>query len=175
MKDKANIEGARRSARCILTAAKKAFTPEGGRATFENSAFGALTLSAFYPEDAAPIIAQAKAGDPLAIAAVEKAVAAFVAIDEPLPEPLKRFFFDSMVSGNKPKRKPGKSPQDHHARNQWIALAVRVAMSYGFDRTRNRAHKYPSACSIVQETLASLGVHMTERNVETITEDMPSQ
>lgn len=123
------------------------------------------------------LIDEASAGSAEAHQAVCEIIAEHIKDEISLPLFLRDFLLD-ILSGKrtKPERKKGWNPSDRYGRDSSICLVVaRLTHEGGLNRTRDpkRTNK-PSACSIVAEVLAELGVQrISERAVEEITK--PSQ
>jgi hypothetical protein len=168
---KPNLEAARKSARVILRGVRAGRGPRA----YRYDVFTQVTDSRFDPQAAkatAEVIKAARAGDSDARAALHDAIAWMIREKEQLPDPLRDYLLELLSVDTGP-RKRGPQPHQHHLRDGLIAHAVRAVMDHGYDHRRNRATKTPSACSIVAEVLAEMGVHMTEKNVEKVSRPRP--
>ena len=88
-----------------------------------------------------------------------------------MPQFLLDYLKDLLAFANK-KGKPGTSPGDRHVRNKCIAHLIKLAAGFGFNPTRSDASKNkdggPSGCSIVRDELEQVGIHLSEKGVEKI-------
>jgi hypothetical protein len=165
-------DGAKQAVRLILGAAQSILKgAAAGRELFQRESFDQAVFS-----ESTKAIERAKRGDRDARMGVHRAIAGFLTVGEPLPEPLRDYLVELLLADDRWSGRRGRRP-DNHARDRLIAHAVRVAVEeYGFDRTRNRTTKnHPSACAIVRDVLAEMGVHMTESNVAQISESVPNR
>jgi hypothetical protein len=87
----------------------------------------------------------------------------------PLSEPL--LSYACKIIGNKA-RPPHRSRGSYHARNRYIAAAVRIITELGYLPTRSPAQRNEeSACSIVTKALTELRRSMSEERVQKIWTD----
>jgi hypothetical protein len=167
-----DAHAAREAVRLILAAVPILKSAEAGRELVQREAFDQVVF-----DESDMAIERARRGDRDARAGVHRAIAGFVAVGEPVPAGTLRDYAVELLLADD--RLPGRQGRrlDNHARDRLIAHAVRVAVEeYGFDRTRNRTTKnHPSACAIVRDVLAEMGVHMTESNVAQISESVPNR
>jgi hypothetical protein len=168
-----NVEGAREAARVMLASVKMASVPMRGQSAFLWDAFFKATDSRFEPMLAVSLVESAEEGDPVAKEAVHNAIAWFVTEGECVPEILRNYLLELLLLQKSGPKKKGRH-HDNYLRDSIIARAVKAAMEYGIDRTRNGAGKEASACSIVADVLAENGVNMSEANVARIS-DRPSR
>ena len=161
--EKRNVVGARKEARAILSCLGCG-RGGGGPLAYQYDAVFQVNDSRFDPDAAKGIVEAAKAGDHDARAALHLAIAWMLRERAELPDPLRQYLIDLLVTAGGP-HKRGRRAHEHHVRNSVIALAVKAVMGHGFDHRRNQATDGPSACSIVAEALADVGIYMTEANI----------
>lgn len=78
-----------------------------------------------------------------------------------------------LKAGAKIPGRPGTHPMLNWQRNLHIVMAVdKLVQEHGYKATRNEVSEHPSACSIVQVALASLGQHMSEDAVVKIWQEV---
>jgi hypothetical protein len=124
------------------------------------------------------LIDEASAGSAESHQAVCEIIAEHIKYETPPPSFLRDFLLD-LLSGKrtKPKnRKKGWNPSDRYGRDECIWSVVRqLIQGGGLNRTRDpKRTNRPSACSIVAEVLAELGVpRISERAIEEITRSPP--
>jgi hypothetical protein len=167
-KKKPHVEAAREAreaVRSLLALVKLASEPGRGRAAFRMDAMSRVGDSKFDPRAAMAFVEAAEAGEPVAMEAVDHAIAWYVQANEPIPEILRPYLFEVLLLHRSSRKKKRGRHHDNDLRDDVIRLAVRTAMEYGLDRTRNEATEAPSACSIVADELAANGVDMNESNV----------
>jgi hypothetical protein len=122
-------------------------------------------------EKSAALIHKAQNGDAAARYVLYDVAAKFVESGRSLPERLRAYIVGVLSSAASAQHvRRGRNPYAKHPRNFDIALAVREVVVLGFRPTRNAATEAASACSIVKQALETLGIHMTEKNVEKIWE-----
>jgi hypothetical protein len=133
----------------------------------------AFECSAFSPEEATEALKLVKSGDHDARIALHTALAQLMAMNEPIPQVLRPYLLELLHVGRTVPGKRGVSPHNDAARNAWICKAVEAVMPYGFIATRSEGtdRDKPSACSIVCEELAAVGVCLEERTVNDIWAD----
>jgi hypothetical protein len=171
-----NLVGAQTAARLFLDLVQWHLGQDddaahAGRTAFQRKIYDQAVDSVFDPKGVAGAIKLAKSGDPDARAGIQLAIIGYVRIGEPIPEPLHEYLVELLCRQNR-SGKRGRVPNKNYLRNAYIKQAVRAAMDYGFDRTRNREpmpeSNTVSACSIVADILRDMDIHMTERTVEEI-------
>jgi hypothetical protein len=173
-----DLDGAKRAARLILDVAHRLLRSEqggdpahAGRTAFQKEIYYQAVESVFDPKGVAGAIRLAKSGDPEARRGIHLAIIGYVKIGEPIPKPLQEYLVELLCRQNTPGKR-GRVPNKNYLRNACIKQAVRAAMDYRVDRTRNREpgakSNASSACSIVADILRDMGIHMTERTVEEI-------
>jgi len=122
------------------------------------------------------LIDLAKSGDHAAEYILNCWIGAAGLDSRPLPRPLAIFLTDRLRLPKPPARK-GQSPHKWWSRNQTIIMAIWLTTQAGFRPFRNAASKKsdraPSACSIVKDALARLGISMSEDNVNKIWSKTP--
>jgi hypothetical protein len=163
-----HVEAAREAVRVLLALVKLASEPGRGRDAFRMDAMSRVGDSKFDPRAAMAFVEAAEAGDPVAMEAVDHAIAWYVQASEPVPEILRPYLFEVLLLHRSSRKQKRGRHHENYLRDDLIRLAVRTAEGYGFSRTRNEATDGPSACSIVSEELAVNGVDMGERNVADI-------
>jgi len=189
--DDRNIDGARKAAEAILAgyvdgarkAAEKAalagFARDGEEVVYRYEAFMQVTDSRFDAvalRAASVVIKQAKSGDREARRALHDGIAWMLREGEMPPTPILEYLLDLLAANDGPGKR-GQPAHQYYLRDSAIRDAVEAVVSdYGFSRTRNEATRdssdTPSACSIVCEVLDGLGVSMTEKNVERISDPL---
>ena len=137
----------------MLTAAKEtgAFSDEAGRLAVRQEMLRTFECSALSPDKTVAALKLVNSGDREARIALHTALAHFVFMREPIPEVLQPYLLQLLQVGNTVPGKRGVSPHNDAARNEWICIAVKAVMEYGFHATRNPGTDNPSACSIVRE------------------------
>ena len=174
-----NLDGAQKSARLILDLVQWHLeqgddAARAGRMAFQREIYYQAIESVFDPKGVARAIELAKSGDLDARKSVHLAISGYVKGSD-IPEPLQEYLVELLWAQNTP-GKPGTVPHKNYLRNSYIKQAVRAAMDYGFERTRNREPSARSqsntfsACSIVADILREKNIPMTERTVEDISE-----
>jgi hypothetical protein len=126
----------------------------------------ALALCHYRESNRKALIALARAGHPRARASLWSMAQFLTAAGDPLPRWLQEYFFALPRST----RKRGRDPVANLVRNGVIWQTVNfVAQAYRIRPTRSETNCHrSSACSIVGEALARIGIHMTEANVVAI-------
>ena len=100
--------------------------------------------------------------------ALRQLVAEYISRREEMPTELAAFAQRAML------RPPSRYPAGANVANTWvrdvgIAVVVKVAVEiWQIPKTRNRASKRPSACSLMSEALVRHGHNLGERQVERI-------
>jgi hypothetical protein len=167
-KKKAHVEAAREAVRALLALVKLASESGRGRDAFRRDAMIRVGDSKFDPRAAMAFVEAAEAGDPVAMEAVEHAIAWYVRESEPVPEILRPYLFEVLLLHRSSRKQKRGRHHENYLRDDLIRLAVKTAEDYGLDRTRNEATEAPSACSVIVEALAENGVQMSEGNVARI-------
>lgn len=118
------------------------------------------------------LIGRARKGNQVAKQLLCELAADHLETNRDLPPALKEFLIEVLrAKDHDRQRKRGLDPFANHPRNFDIACTIlNVASLRGFKATRNRATETDSACSVVVQALARLGIHMSEANVEKIWE-----
>jgi hypothetical protein len=171
-----NLDNAQKAARLFLELAQWHLeqsddAAHAGRTAFETKIYDQAVDSVFDPKRVADAIELAKSGDPDARMGIHLAIIGYMKIGQLIPEPLQEYLIELLCQQTTPGKR-GRVPNKNFLRNAYIKQAVRAAMDYGFDRTRNREPKSKSdtfsACSIVADILREMDIRITERNVEEI-------
>ena len=189
---KLDIQGAKETAREVLSAQHriKTFTPEGAKDFYRAMAFAGVLLATSERDRSVPmvmgslsvevskdhrlwaanIIKQALCGDKAARAALKDFVSMQLRDGKPLPPILRDYVLEMLGEDPRPSTR-GVSSNAYFGRDYCIAMAVACVKEHGFERKRNRATTSGySACSIVRDVLAEMGFHMSEANVDRISD-----
>jgi hypothetical protein len=159
---KARIDAAKATARIFLT--RIIAEPERGRAMVFRDAVADAASAHFDLDRAVEVVRKAEAGDKEAGDAVCRAAAWYLENGEMVPDVLRPYAILVWKTGRAPRAK--RTSKNNALRDQCIVAAVRGVRECGFDLTRNKGSRgRPSACSIVAEVLAEIGIHMSEGNV----------
>ena len=116
------------------------------------------------------LIDKARKGDRVATKLLCDAAAEFIEEGKQLPQGLRAYIVEVLRKPDDTPKKRGQDPFANYPRNFDIACTIANVVSMGFKATRNQATEAESACSIVQQALERVGVHMSEANVEKIWE-----
>jgi hypothetical protein len=187
-----DVKAAKETAREVLSAQHriKTFNPEGAKELYSAVAFAAVLLATTERDPSAPIaignlsvevrkdhrgwaaniIKQALCGNKAARTALKDFVSMQLRDGKPLPPKLRDYVLE-MLGGEPRPATRGVSSNANFGRDYYIAMAVACVKEHGFERKRNRATTSGhSACSIVTDVLAEMGFHMSEANVDRISD-----
>jgi hypothetical protein len=187
-----DINAAKETAREVLSAEHriKTFNREGAKEFYSAMAFAGVLLASSQRDPSAPIaigtlsvevrkdhrgwaaeiIKQALSGDKAARVALRDFVSMQLRDGKPLPPNLRDYVLEMLGDEPRPSRR-GVSSNANFGRDYYIAMAVACVKEHGFERKRNRATTSGhSACSIVTDVLAEMGFHMSEANVDRISD-----
>lgn len=116
------------------------------------------------------LIAKAVSGDQVAHNVLGRIAARFIESGCVMPMRLRAYIAETLFLQFKkaPQPRRGQDPYANHLRDIDIARAVREVVKLGFNPTRNRATETESACSIVAQALANLGIHRSVPAIEKI-------
>jgi hypothetical protein len=84
-------------------------------------------------------------------------------------------YYHSAALGKPPPRRKGRDAADNWLRDQCIAVLVALAVERWHPHlpmSRNRASRWPSACSLVSAVLVRRQVNVSERRVEKISQQL---
>jgi len=123
------------------------------------------------------LINEASKGDEVAWVKIERLVKSFEEYQQPMPPIMAGFFLKVMRDELKRPRRRGRSPYPKFNRDQLIAQAVQFAREQipSLHATRNEASENPSACSLVAECLAEVGIPIKEQAVVHIWQERKSE
>jgi hypothetical protein len=135
--------------------------------TFGGSPVG---FNIYDDEKGGRLIAKAQDGDQIAHNVLCWVASRFVESGCAFPTQLRAYIAGTLYSQSRkaPRRGRGRDPYANYIRDDDVTRVVRKVVELGFRPTRNRATETESACSIVAQALAKLGIHLSVPAVEKI-------
>jgi hypothetical protein len=163
------LEFARRSLRRSRDGIEPNAWLEGYRALVE--AGETETSPWFQPDRIESSVQKARAGDQTAAFVLRTVVAELIKRGHPLPPMAREWAVEVITKSALPahRNRRGRKSMTNFGRNNWITTVIDSLRVVGLQPTRNRETKTSHCgCSIVSETLAESGVHLSEQAVEKI-------